>query len=107
AINRNKRGIVVNLAEPEGKALLLQLLSTCDVLIENYRPGTTTKLGIDYDQLRTDHPSLIYASINGFGEDGPYAIRPGLDLIAQGMTGLMSITGHPGEEPGKIVVHIT
>ena len=107
AINRNKRGIVINLADPEGKALLHELVATCDVLVENYRPGTTTKLGIDYEQLRVDHPGLIYASINGFGEEGPYASRPGLDLIAQGMSGLMSITGHPGEEPAKIGVPIT
>lgn len=107
AINRNKRGLKIDLSKPDGRDLLLDLAASCDVLIENYRPGTTTKLGIDYDTVSERHPSLIYATITGFGDDGPYAHWPGLDLIAQGMSGLMSITGHPGSEPAKIGVPIT
>jgi crotonobetainyl-CoA:carnitine CoA-transferase CaiB-like acyl-CoA transferase len=107
AINRNKRGLVVDLRHPQGRSLLLDLAATCDVMVENYRPGTTAKLGIDYESVRAVRPQIIYASITGFGQAGPYANRPGLDLVTQGMSGLMSITGHPGGEPAKIGVPIT
>lgn len=107
AINRNKRGLKIDLSQPEGRAVLLDLIPQCDVLVENFRPGTTTKLGIDFEAVRAINPSMIYATITGFGEHGPYANWPGLDLIAQGMSGLMSITGHPGEAPAKIGVPIT
>jgi crotonobetainyl-CoA:carnitine CoA-transferase CaiB-like acyl-CoA transferase len=107
ALNRNKRGIVIDLRTPEGRALIYELVAQGDVLVENYRPGVTTKLGIDYDVLREIRPELIYASITGFGDSGPYADRPGLDLIAQGMAGLMSVTGEPGGEPVKCGVPVT
>jgi crotonobetainyl-CoA:carnitine CoA-transferase CaiB-like acyl-CoA transferase len=107
ALNRNKRGMVINLREPEGRDLFHQLVRHADVLVENFRPGVTKRLGIDYDTLRELRPELIYASITGFGSGGPYADRPGLDLIAQGMSGLMSITGEPSGEPVKCGVPVT
>lgn len=98
-IHRNKRSITLNLKEPEGIALLKRLAAKADVLIENYRPDVKSRLGIDYESLRKVNPRLVYASISGFGQDGPYAKRPGFDQIAQGMGGLMSITGLPGQGP--------
>lgn len=98
-IHRNKRAITLNLKDPEGIALLKRLAAKADVLIENYRPDVKSRLGIDYESLRKVNPRLVYASISGFGQDGPYAKRPGFDQIAQGMGGLMSITGLPGQGP--------
>jgi len=101
-MNRNKRGIAVDLKKDSGKALLRRLLKTADVVTENYRKGTMERLGLDYETLRADNPALIYGAISGFGRTGPYADRAGFDLIAQGMTGLMSITGEgPGRPPVK------
>lgn len=106
ALNRNKRSVVLDLRSEDGRADFLRLIETADVMVENYRPGVTTRLGIDYDTLRELNPGLIYASISGFGQTGPYAQRPGYDLIAQGMSGVMSITGHPDSPPAKAGVPV-
>lgn len=100
-LNRNKRGITLNLKKAEGKKLLLDLVKKADILIENYRPGVMDKLGIGYEILKEINPRLIYAAISGFGSYGPYAERPGYDIISQAMGGLMSITGAPGQEPTR------
>ena len=107
ALNRNKRGLVIDLREQEGRELFLELVAASDVLVENFRPGVTAKLGIDYETLSALRPELIYASLSGFGDSGPYAKRPGLDLITQGMSGIMSVTGPRGGEPVKVGVAIT
>jgi formyl-CoA transferase len=98
-LHRNKRSLTLNLKSPEGIAILKRLAETADVLAENYRPEVKERLGIDYSAMRAINPRLIYASISGFGEDGPYRDRPGFDQIAQGMGGFMSITGLPGQGP--------
>ena len=101
-MNRNKRGISLNLKDPEGVAVLQRLLADADVVIENYRMGTMERLGLGYETLSKANPGLIYCEISGFGRTGPYATRGGFDLIAQGMSGLMSITGEgPGRPPVK------
>ncbi len=101
-MNRNKRGIVVNLKTAGGKKVARRLFAEADVVIENYRKGTMELLGLGYETLRQDNPGLIYCEISGFGRTGPYAERGGFDLIAQGMSGLMSITGEaPGRPPIK------
>jgi len=100
-MNRNKRGIALNLKHPDGKAILLRMVRDADVLTENYRTGTMEKLGLGYDVLSAANPGLIYCSITGFGRDGPWADKGGFDLIAQGFAGLMSITGEPGGAPAK------
>src|SRR5437762_9347970 len=97
--HRNKRSITLNLKEPEGIATLKKLIAGADVVVENFRPDVKFRLGIDYETLAKDHPRLVYASISGYGQDGPYAQRPGFDQIAQGMGGLMSVTGTRGGEP--------
>lgn len=96
-LHRNKRGLTLNLKSPEGVALLKRLAERADVVVENFRPDVKHRLGIDYAALSAVNPRIIYASISGFGQDGPYAGRPGFDQIAQGMGGLMSITGQPGQ----------
>ncbi len=102
-MNRNKRGIVLDLKSEDGKNALKDLLKDADVVIENYRKGVMEKLGLGYEELRKENPGLIYAEISGFGRTGPYAERGGFDLIAQGMSGLMSITGEaPGRQPVKV-----
>ncbi|WP_417726757.1 CaiB/BaiF CoA transferase family protein [Roseovarius sp.] len=101
-MNRNKRGLALNLKDPEAVQVLHRLLEEADVVIENYRMGTMERLGLSYDDLRAINPRLIYCEISGFGRTGPYAERGGFDLIAQGMSGLMSITGEgPGRPPVK------
>ena len=105
-LHRNKRGLTLNLKEPEGVALLKRLAASADVVVENFRPDVKHRLGIDYEALSAGNPRLIYASISGFGEDGPYAGRPGFDQIAQGMGGLMSITGEPGRGPMRVGIPI-
>ena len=100
-LNRNKRGIALNLKHPQGRGILLRLVRSADVLIENYRKGTLEKLGLGYDVLAEANPGLIYCAISGYGRDGPYADKGGFDLIAQGFAGLMSITGEPGGAPMK------
>ena len=106
AINRNKRGITLDLKRAEGVAILKKLAATADILVENYRPGVARRLGVDYETLKPDNPRLIYCSISGFGQTGPYAPRGGYDLIAQGMSGIMSVTGHPGGAPVKVGIPI-
>ena len=98
-MHRNKRSMTLNLKSPEGVAIFKRMAETADVIVENYRPRVKHRLGIDYDTMRKINPRIVYASISGFGQDGPYSDRPGLDQVAQGMSGLMSITGRPGEGP--------
>jgi formyl-CoA transferase len=105
-LHRNKRSLSLNLKAAEGVAILRKLAATADVLIENYRPDVKHRLGIDYATLRAINPRLVYVSISGFGQDGPYANRPGFDQIAQGMGGLMSITGLPGQGPVRVGIPI-
>jgi len=104
--HRNKRSITLNLKEPEGIAVLKKLAATADVLLENFRPDVKHRLGIDYEALAAINPRLVYASISGFGQTGPYANRPGFDQIAQGMAGLMSVTGLPGHGPLRVGIPI-
>jgi crotonobetainyl-CoA:carnitine CoA-transferase CaiB-like acyl-CoA transferase len=104
--HRNKRSITLNLKEPEGIALLKRLIATADVVVENFRPDVKYRLGIDYETLSQSQPGLIYASISGFGQTGPLAQRPGFDQIAQGMGGLMSVTGQLGGEPMRVGIPI-
>ena len=100
-MNRNKRGIAVNLKDEQGHALLLRMVKRADVLVENFRGGTMDKLGLGYEVLAQVNPGLIYCAISGYGRTGPYADKGGFDLIAQGFAGLMSITGEPGRPPAK------
>ena len=104
--HRNKRSVTLNLKEPEGIAVLKRLIATADVVVENFRPDVKFRLGIDYETLARDHPRLVYASISGFGQSGPLAQRPGFDQIAQGMGGLMSVTGLPGQGPVRVGIPI-
>jgi formyl-CoA transferase len=105
-LHRNKRSITLNLKTPEGVAIFKHMAKSADVIVENYRPGVKHRLGIDYETIRKINPRIVYASISGFGQDGPYADRPGLDQVAQGMSGLMSITGKPGEGPMRAGIAI-
>ena len=98
-LHRNKRSLTLNLKDPRGVEVLRRLVKTADILVENYRPDVKHRLGIDYDTLAKVNPGLIYASISGFGQDGPYRDRAGFDQIAQGMGGLMWVTGLPGQGP--------
>jgi formyl-CoA transferase len=101
AMNRNKRGITVDLKRPEGVEIVRRLVKTADVFVQNYRPGVAQRLGVAWDDLRAINPRLIYCSISGFGATGPYASRGGYDLIAQGMSGIMSVTGDEDGAPAK------
>jgi formyl-CoA transferase len=101
AVNRNKRSMTLNLKEPRGQEVLRRLIGRSDILIENFKQGTLGRLGFGYQDVHDWHPELIYCSISGFGADGPYSSRPGYDIAAQAMGGLMSITGAPGGEPLK------
>jgi formyl-CoA transferase len=105
-LHRNKRAITLNLREPEGVAIFKRLAKDADVVVENYRPDVKKRLGIDYESLRPINPRLIYGSISGFGQSGPYRDRPGVDQIAQGLGGLMSITGIPGQGPVRVGIPI-
>lgn len=105
-LHRNKRGMSLNLKSEAGLATFKRIADQVDVIVENFRPDVKTRLGIDYDTLSTSNPKLVYASISGFGQDGPYAKRPGFDQIAQGMGGLMSITGLPGQGPVRVGIPI-
>jgi crotonobetainyl-CoA:carnitine CoA-transferase CaiB-like acyl-CoA transferase len=107
AVNRGKRGIVLDLGTPRGQHVMRRLVTTTDILIENYRPGVMRRFGLDYATLAQDHSALIYASISGYGQTGPDAAKGGFDLIAQGVSGLMSITGEPGRPPVKAGVPLT
>ncbi len=102
SINRNKKSLTLNLKSAQGKEILTRLIGVSDVLLENFRPGTLTRLGFAYDQVRVMNPRMVYASISGFGQTGPLAGRPGYDLIAQGEGGVMSITGFPDGPPTKV-----
>ena len=104
--HRNKRSVTLNLKLPEGIEALKKLASTADVLLENFRPDVKHRLGIDYESLEKINPRLVYASISGFGQTGPYATRPGFDQIAQGMGALMSVTGLPGHGPLRVGIPI-
>jgi crotonobetainyl-CoA:carnitine CoA-transferase CaiB-like acyl-CoA transferase len=97
--HRNKRSVTLNLKNPKGRELFLEMVKQADVVVENYRPNVKFKLGIDYESLRAVNPRIILASVSGFGQDGPYKDRPGLDQIAQGIGGIMSVTGEPGRGP--------
>jgi formyl-CoA transferase len=105
-LNRNKRSMTLNLKDPEGLAIFKRLAASSDVVLENFRPDVKLRLGIDYETLAKSNPRLIYASISGFGQSGPYSDRPGFDQIAQGMGGLMSITGLPGQGPVRAGIAI-
>jgi formyl-CoA transferase len=105
-LHRNKRSITLNLKSPEGLAVFKKMAATADVIVENYRPKVKERLGIDYESIRKINPRIVYGSISGFGQDGPYAERPGLDQVAQGMSGLMSITGLPGQGPVRAGIAI-
>lgn len=99
SLNRNKRSLAVDLKNPEGKAVLMELVKTADVFLQNYRPGVAKRLGVDYESLSKINPKLVYVSISGYGEDGPYRDRPGQDLVLQGMSGAMLSAGRAGEPP--------
>ena len=104
--NRNKRSITVDFSRPRGAALVKRLLRRCDALVENFKVGGLARFGLGYEQLREELPRLVYCSITGFGQTGPYAHRPGYDMMAQGMGGLISITGEPDRPPSKVPVAI-
>jgi crotonobetainyl-CoA:carnitine CoA-transferase CaiB-like acyl-CoA transferase len=104
--NRNKRSLTLDIAQPEGAALARQLIGRCDVLVENFKTGGLKKYGLAYADLSDENPGLIYCSITGFGQTGPYAARPGYDFLIQGMGGIMSVTGQPDGEPMKVGVAI-
>ena len=105
-LHRNKRSLTLNLKETEGRALFMRLVAAADVVVENFRPDVKTRLGVDYQALRAVNRRIILASISGFGQDGPYAKRPGFDQIAQGMGGLMSITGEAGRGPMRVGIPV-
>ncbi len=107
SVNRGKRSVTLNLKTERGKTLFKQLVEKCDVVVENFRPGTMTKLGLDYVSLKTEHPSLIYAACSGFGQTGPYAEQGAYDMIIQGIGGIISITGEPGGEPVRVGTSIS
>ena len=98
--NRNKRSVAIDMADPRGAALLRQIAADVDIVVENFRVGGLVKYGLDYESLRADNPGLLYCSITGFGQDGPYKDQGGYDFLIQGMSGLMSVTGRPDGEPG-------
>ncbi|GHE21652.1 CaiB/BaiF CoA transferase family protein [Halomonas urumqiensis] len=100
-INRNKKSISLNLKEEEGRELFYRLAETADVIVENYRPGVAKSLEVDYETIKSLNPGIIYCSISGYGQTGPYSHKGGFDLVAQGMSGLMSMTGEPGRRPLK------
>lgn len=106
-INRNKRSVVVDLKNEQGVTALRRMATQADAFVQNYRPGAMERMGLGYEQVHEINPALVYCSISGFGSTGPYSKRAGFDLVTQGMSGLMSLTGQPGGEPTKIGVPIT
>src|ERR1700732_1609037 len=98
--NRNKKSVTVNIAKPEGQAVIRELAKSCDVMMENYKVGDLKRYGLDYETIKAINPGIIYCSVTGFGQTGPYASRAGYDAIFQAMGGLMSVTGHIDGEPG-------
>src|SRR5256885_2504570 len=107
AVNRGKRGLVLNLKNAEGRGVFLRLARSTDIVIENYRPGVMAALGLGYETLAAENPRLIYASISGYGQTGPERRKGGFDLVAQGVSGIMSVTGEPGGAPAKAGVPLT
>jgi crotonobetainyl-CoA:carnitine CoA-transferase CaiB-like acyl-CoA transferase len=105
-LHRNKRSLTLDLKSADGVAIMKQLVARADVVVENYRPDVKFRLGVDYESLKAINPRIVYASISGFGQDGPYRDRPGFDQIAQGMGGLMSITGLPGQGPVRVGIPV-
>jgi crotonobetainyl-CoA:carnitine CoA-transferase CaiB-like acyl-CoA transferase len=105
-LHRGKEAITLNLRDPEGVAIFKKLAKDADIIVENYRPDVKRRLGIDYEDIRAVNPRIIYGSISGFGQSGPYRDRPGVDQIAQGMGGLMSITGLPGQGPVRVGIPV-
>ncbi len=105
--NRNKRSVAIDITKPEGQALIHQLIEQCDILIENFKVGGLKKYGLDYDSVHERHPHIIYASITGFGQNGPLAMEPGYDLMAQATGGMMAVTGEPDGAPMKIGVALS
>jgi crotonobetainyl-CoA:carnitine CoA-transferase CaiB-like acyl-CoA transferase len=105
-VNRNKKSVTLDIAKPEGQAIILKLLKHCDILVENFKVGALAKYGLGYEQLAKTHPRLIYCSITGFGQTGPYAPRPGYDALIQAMGGVMSLTGEPNGSPQKVGVPV-
>lgn len=101
-LNRNKKSISVDMKAPEGKAIVMKLAAQADIMIENFRPGVVKKLGVGYEDVKKVNPGIIYASMSGFGQTGPYGKKGGFDIIAQGMSGIMMMTGHPGGRPAKV-----
>ncbi|MCS5583217.1 MAG: CoA transferase [Pseudomonadales bacterium] len=106
-LHRNKRGMTINLKSVDGHALFLKLVAKADVVVENFRKDVKYRLGIDYEAVKKVNPGIVYASVSGFGQDGPYSERPGVDQVVQGMSGLMSITGQPGEGPMRVGIAIS
>ncbi|MFY0611870.1 MAG: CoA transferase, partial [Hyphomicrobiaceae bacterium] len=105
-LHRNKRSLTLDLKSEEGRGIFMELAKTADVVVENYRSDVKTRLGVDYDAVSAINPRIVYGSISGFGQSGPDATRPGVDQIAQGMGGLMSITGLPGQGPVRVGIAI-
>ena len=101
-LNRNKKSLAIDMKDPRGKEIVLKLAEHADIVMENFRPGVVRKLGFDYDSLKVRNPGLIYASMSGFGQTGPYGRKGGFDIIAQGMSGIMMMTGYPGGRPAKV-----
>jgi crotonobetainyl-CoA:carnitine CoA-transferase CaiB-like acyl-CoA transferase len=101
-LNRNKKSVALDLKSPHGKEIVRKLAADADIVIENFRPGVVKKLGIDYDTFKASNPGIIYASMSGFGQTGPYGSKGGFDIIAQGMSGIMMMTGYPGGRPAKV-----
>jgi crotonobetainyl-CoA:carnitine CoA-transferase CaiB-like acyl-CoA transferase len=106
-LHRNKRAITLNLKTDEGREILMRLAEQADVVVENMRPGVTKRLGVDFEAVRQRNPRIVYGSISGFGQYGPYTARPSIDQIAQGMTGIMSVTGFPDQGPLRVGVAVT
>jgi crotonobetainyl-CoA:carnitine CoA-transferase CaiB-like acyl-CoA transferase len=106
-LHRNKRAITLNLKTDEGREILMRLAEQADVIVENMRPGVTKRLGVDYESVKQRNPRIVYGSISGFGQYGPYTARPSIDQIAQGMSGIMSVTGLPGQGPVRVGVAVT
>jgi crotonobetainyl-CoA:carnitine CoA-transferase CaiB-like acyl-CoA transferase len=107
AVNRGKLGVVLDLRQAEGREAVRRLAAQADVLIENFRPGVMHRLGLHYETLAAEHPGLVYASISGYGQTGPWASKGGFDLVAQGVSGIMSVTGTPGGPPAKAGIPVT
>ena len=106
-LHRNKRSLSIDLKSPQGRSLFHKLAADADVVVENFRSDVKYRLGVDYATLKAINAKIIYASISGFGQDGPYSTRPGVDQIIQGMSGLMSVTGEPGQGPMRVGVAIS